>query len=66
MGLGGHEADIGFTQACFDAFRSDADAHPEFVSTSLAPDSEDAARLPCLATGTPQAATIKAARVEIL
>ena len=39
---------------------------PSSVSTSLAPDSEEAARLPCLATGTPQAATISAASVEIL
>ena len=39
---------------------------PSSDSTSLAPDSEEAARLPCLATGTPQAATMIAASVEIL
>ena len=44
----------------------DPDAHAERRSTSLAPDNEEAARLPCLATGTPQAATMIAASVEIL
>ncbi len=39
---------------------------PSADKTSLAPDFEDAARLPCLATGTPQAAVINAASVEIL
>ena len=39
---------------------------PSAVSTSAAPDLDDAARLPCLATGTPQAATISAASVETL
>ena len=39
---------------------------PSAVNTSLAPEREDAARLPCLATGTPQAATMMAARVETL
>ena len=36
------------------------------VSTSAAPEREDAARLPCLATGTPQAAVMIEARVETL
>src|SRR5579883_2979637 len=39
---------------------------PSIASVSAAPDRDDKARLPCLATGTPQAATIKAARVETL
>ena len=39
---------------------------PRADKTSLAPDFEEAARLPCLATGTPQAAVINAASVEIL
>ena len=39
---------------------------PSADKTSLAPDFDEAARLPCLATGTPQAATISAASVEIL
>jgi hypothetical protein len=39
---------------------------PSAASTSAAPEREDAARLPCLATGTPQAATISAAAVEML
>ena len=41
-------------------------ATPSAPSTSLAPDFEEAARLPCLATGTPQAATMIAASVETL
>src|SRR6201987_3483674 len=39
---------------------------PSAVSTSAAPEREDNARLPCLATGTPAPATISAAQVEIL
>src|SRR6202162_2142679 len=39
---------------------------PSAASTSAAPDFDDSARLPCLATGTPAPATISAAQVEIL
>ena len=39
---------------------------PSADSTSAAPDREERARLPCLATGTPAAATMKAAQVETL
>ena len=39
---------------------------PSAASTSAAPDLEDSARLPCLATGTPAPATMKAAQVEML
>src|SRR6516225_472553 len=39
---------------------------PKAESTSAAPDRDDKARLPCLATGTPAPATISAAQVEIL
>src|SRR5829696_3517295 len=39
---------------------------PSAVSTSAAPEREEAARLPCFATGTPQPATIIAAKVEML
>src|SRR6516225_1331994 len=39
---------------------------PKAESTSAAPDRDDKARLPCLATGTPAPATISAAHVEIL
>src|SRR4029079_6936255 len=39
---------------------------PSAPSTSAAPDFEDSARLPCLATGTPAPATISAAQVETL
>jgi hypothetical protein len=39
---------------------------PSPVSTSAEPDFEDRARLPCLATGTPAPATMKAAQVEML
>src|SRR3984885_13391919 len=39
---------------------------PNAASTSAAPERDDSARLPCLATGTPQPATISAAQVEIL
>ncbi len=39
---------------------------PSAVRTSAAPEREEAARLPCLATGTPQAAVIIAASVETL
>ncbi len=39
---------------------------PRPVKTSEAPENDDAARLPCLATGTPQAATMIAASVEML
>ena len=39
---------------------------PSAASTSAAPEREESARLPCLATGTPAPATIKAAQVEML
>src|SRR5579883_3266785 len=39
---------------------------PSTPSVSAAPDRDDKARLPCLATGAPQAATIRAASVETL
>lgn len=39
---------------------------PSAARTSAAPDLEEAARLPCFATGTPQAATIRLASVETL
>src|ERR1700722_9473797 len=39
---------------------------PSAASTSAAPDFDDNARLPCLATGTPAPATISAAQVEML
>ena len=39
---------------------------PSAASTSELPDLDDAARLPCLATGTPQAATTMAAPVDTL
>src|SRR6516225_7134645 len=39
---------------------------PKAESTSAAPERDDKARLPCLATGTPAPATISAAQVEML
>ena len=39
---------------------------PSAESTSAAPEREESARLPCLATGTPTPATMKAAQVEML
>ena len=39
---------------------------PRAPSTSAAPERDDNARLPCLATGTPAPATISAAQVEML
>src|SRR5947209_8240497 len=39
---------------------------PSEDSTSAAPERDDSARLPCLATGTPQPATMKEAQVETL
>jgi hypothetical protein len=39
---------------------------PSAASTSAAPERDESARLPCLATGTPAPATINAAQVEIL
>src|ERR1700756_681190 len=39
---------------------------PSAASTSAAPQRDDSARLPCLATGTPAPATMKAAQVETL
>src|SRR6185369_3682932 len=39
---------------------------PSACRTSAAPDLDDSARLPCLATGTPAPATINAAQVEML
>ena len=39
---------------------------PSAASTSAAPERDDSARLPCLATGTPAPATMKAAQVEML
>src|ERR1700756_4826340 len=39
---------------------------PSEANTSAAPQRDDSARLPCLATGTPAPATMKAAQVETL
>src|ERR1700737_4547655 len=39
---------------------------PSDASTSAAPERDDSARLPCLATGTPAPATMKEAQVETL
>ena len=39
---------------------------PSAPSTSAAPERDESARLPCLATGTPEPATMKAAQVEML
>src|SRR6516164_1098610 len=39
---------------------------PKAESTSAAPERDDSARLPCLATGTPAPATMSAAQVEML
>src|SRR5919206_169299 len=39
---------------------------PSEASTSAAPERDDSARLPCLATGTPAPATMKDAQVETL
>jgi len=39
---------------------------PSAARTSAAPQREESARLPCLATGTPAPATMKAAQVEML
>src|SRR2546429_174669 len=39
---------------------------PSAISTSAEPDCEESARLPCLATGTPQPATTRALAVEML
>ena len=39
---------------------------PSSASTSAAPDFDDSARLPCLATGTPAPATTKVEQVEML
>src|SRR5450830_849584 len=39
---------------------------PSACRTSAAPERDDSARLPCLATGTPAPATMKAAQVEML
>src|ERR1700738_4291437 len=39
---------------------------PRDDNTSAAPERDDSARLPCLATGTPQPATMKEAQVETL
>ena len=39
---------------------------PSAASTSAAPERDDSARLPCLATGTPAPATMSAAQVEML
>ena len=66
MGRRHHEADAGLAHAALDAFGRQADLDAERASASAAPDFEEAARLPCLATGTPQAATISEASVETL
>src|ERR1700704_3691215 len=39
---------------------------PSEANTSAAPERDDSARLPCLATGTPAPATIKEAQVDTL
>ena len=61
-----HEADAGFLDAAPDDVRRQFDLHAQRASTSAAPEREERARLPCLATGTPAPATMKAAQVEML
>ena len=52
-------------KAALEPLLVEPDLHAESaVSTSAAPDFDEAARLPCLATVTPQAATINEASVE--
>src|SRR5262245_40801095 len=48
------------------SFASSSIRTPSACNTSAAPDFEESARLPCLATGTPAPATMNAAQVEML
>ena len=61
-----HEADAGLADRPLDRAGSASMLTPSAVSTSAEPAFDDSARLPCLATGTPQAATTSAAAVETL
>ena len=61
-----HEADAGLGHAAADLIGREVDLDAEEASTSAAPEREDSARLPCLATGTPAPATMKDAQVETL
>ena len=67
MRRGEHEAQPGLAQ-CSSEIRSGARSifTPSAISTSAAPDFEDRARLPCLATLSPAPAATKAAQVEML
>jgi hypothetical protein len=58
-----HEADPGFVYAAADMVGLDIDFDD---NTSAAPERDDSARLPCLATGTPVPATMNEAQVETL
>lgn len=58
------EPDPNLREAARDQVGSQVDAHPSASSVSAPPDNEDAARLPCLTTGTPAAATTIAAMVD--
>ncbi len=57
----------GLAEAALDASAGEADFDPERGEHVRSRRTcEEAARLPCLATGTPHAATIKAASVDTL
>jgi hypothetical protein len=55
-----------FREAVLGAVRAQIERNPRASSTSAAPVRDDIARLPCLATGTPQAAITNETAVEIL
>jgi hypothetical protein len=66
MRLREHEAKPGLAQAALEGGRVEPDLHAQRREDIGRPDLDEAARLPCLATAMPQAATIIAASVEML
>jgi len=61
-----HEADPGLGDAAADMLGRDVDSNPERRQYIGRAERDDSARLPCLATGTPEPATMNAAQVETL
>ena len=61
-----HERDAGLGEAALDAARVQVDPDAERLEQIGRAAIDDAARLPCLATGTPAPATTIAATVEML
>jgi hypothetical protein len=61
-----HETKTGFGNAAADRVSIGFNMMPRAANASAAPEREERARLPCLATGTPAPATTNAEQLETL